>query len=70
MNAHDFIKHQGLDLLHVNIVLFDLATKGHHTEARMMQRMSDVLQQQACIIVALLAPLPSQEKQHGPDSTV
>ena len=69
MTAQELILKQGLDLLHINIVLFELATKGHTSEARLMQRMSDVLQQQAFIIVALLAPL-SQEKQHGPDSTV
>lgn len=69
MNAHDFIRHQGLDLHDINMRLHLLAKNGYYQEARIIQRMSDVIQQQANIIVALMSPAP-QEKTSGPDSKV
>lgn len=59
-----------LDMRDINLRAHLLAYAGFLLEAKLMQRMSDVIQQQDFIIAALLAPAPSQEKRHGPDTAV
>lgn len=59
-----------LDIREINVRVFMLATAGYLLEARLMQRMSDTIQQQDFIIAELLAPAPTQEKRNGPDTAV
>jgi hypothetical protein len=59
-----------LDMHDINIRVHLLAYAGYLLEAKLMQRMSDVIQQQDHIIAALLAPASTQEKVHGPDTAV
>ena len=60
----------GLDLFDINLRVHLLAGAGFLLEAKLMQRMSDVIQQQDFIIAALLATAPTQEKRHGPNPAV